>query len=149
MTLVKTKPKPASTLHKKRVGEHHKKTSRYKKTYWPYLPMLLIVGGGMLISSGINSGVSALNISNNYSYLTNHNVASVTVLQAILNSPDTGLYALVVVMFISAILLLTFRSYKKIHKFFIQTEEILLKNYAFDFVLVLVVVAGLILTKQI
>jgi len=148
MTLVKTKPKPANSLHKKRLGEHHKKTSRYNKTYWPFLPVLLMISGGVILTTRINSNVSALDISSNYSYLTNQNVANVTVLQAIMRSPNTAVFSLVVVMFIAAILLLSFRSYRKLKKFFVQTEEVLLKNYAVDFVLALIIVAGLVLTKQ-
>ncbi len=50
MTLV-TKPKRNSVHHKKRGGQHHRHSDHYLKTYWPYLPMLLIVGLGMLVNN--------------------------------------------------------------------------------------------------
>jgi hypothetical protein len=51
MTLV-TKRKPVTTIHhKRRVGTHHKKSKNYHKPYWPYLPLLLIVGVGLLFNS--------------------------------------------------------------------------------------------------
>lgn len=50
MTLV-TKPRRTSKHHKKRGGEHHHHSGHYLKTYWPYLPMLLIVGLGFLVNS--------------------------------------------------------------------------------------------------
>lgn len=37
------KPHHKPTASKKRHGQHHKTTKRYHKTYWPYLPLLLII----------------------------------------------------------------------------------------------------------
>jgi hypothetical protein len=37
--------------HKKRIGQHHRQSKVYLKSYWPYLPMLLIVGVGMAINT--------------------------------------------------------------------------------------------------
>jgi len=42
---------PAKPHHKKRHGHHHKVSKHYAKTYWPYLPMLLIVGVGILLNT--------------------------------------------------------------------------------------------------
>ncbi len=51
MVLV-AKPKRATPLHhKRRVGEHHKRNDHYLKPYWPYVPLALIVGIGLLFSS--------------------------------------------------------------------------------------------------
>ncbi len=50
MTLV-NKPKRNSVHHKRRGGTHHRHSGHYLKTYWPYLPMLLIVGLGMLVNN--------------------------------------------------------------------------------------------------
>lgn len=46
---VKPKPKP-TTHHKRRRGTHQKRSQHFTKTYWPYLPLLLIVGVGMLLN---------------------------------------------------------------------------------------------------
>jgi hypothetical protein len=45
-----TRPKP-NTHARKRHGQHHRHDKRYMKSYWPYLPMLLIVGFGILINN--------------------------------------------------------------------------------------------------
>ena len=47
LTAERRRPVP----HKKRAGQHHKKNQRYLKHYWPYLPMLLVVGMGLLLNS--------------------------------------------------------------------------------------------------
>jgi hypothetical protein len=51
MVLVTKAKRPTSIHHKRRVGQHHKQNQPYVKTYWPYLPMALIVGVGLLLSS--------------------------------------------------------------------------------------------------
>lgn len=51
MVLAST-PKPrAPAHHKKRHGGHHKTSKQYVKTYWPYLPMLLLVLTGFLFNT--------------------------------------------------------------------------------------------------
>jgi hypothetical protein len=46
-----TKSKPTTTFHKKRQAGHHRQSKHYLKTYWPYLPMLVIVAVGLMINS--------------------------------------------------------------------------------------------------
>ena len=48
----KTKSKP---INKKRYAGHHPSSKRYLKTYWPYLPILLIIASGI----GVNNFLSA------------------------------------------------------------------------------------------
>lgn len=51
MVLV-AKPKRSPEIHhKKRSGQHHKQGKHYVKPYWPYLPLLAIVGIGIVINS--------------------------------------------------------------------------------------------------
>jgi hypothetical protein len=45
-----TRPKP-KTHAKKRQAQHHRHSKHYLKSYWPYLPMLLIVGLGLMVNS--------------------------------------------------------------------------------------------------
>lgn len=49
---VKQKPK-ATTHHKRRQGTHQKRSNHFTKTYWPYLPLLLIVGIGMFFNNAV------------------------------------------------------------------------------------------------
>lgn len=63
-----TKPKK-TTLHKKRRAQHHSHSKHYLKTYWPYLPMLTIVGVGLIINS-LWSNQSVLGTFNDYSVQT-------------------------------------------------------------------------------
>lgn len=45
-----TRPRPKAH-HRKRQGHHHRHSGNYLKPYWPYLPMLIIVGLGLLVNS--------------------------------------------------------------------------------------------------
>jgi hypothetical protein len=51
MVLATRQKRPTSVHHRKRNGQHHKATKTYTKTYWPYLPLLIIIGLGI----GFNS----------------------------------------------------------------------------------------------
>ncbi len=56
---IAVKQKPKRTIsHKKRRGVHQKRSTHFVKAYWPYLPLLFIVGLGLIFNSSfIQSGV--------------------------------------------------------------------------------------------
>ena len=75
-----TKPKRNTPLHKKRSGKHHRQSKHYLKAYWPYLPMLSIIGLGIWVNS-VWSQPSVLGASSDFSSrsllrATNNNRAS-------------------------------------------------------------------------
>jgi uncharacterized protein YkwD len=45
--VLSSQTKTPSIHHKKRNGRHHKVTKTYHKTYWPYLPLVAIIGLGI------------------------------------------------------------------------------------------------------
>lgn len=57
MVLVATRPKRSKppVHHLKRTGQHHKTSKHYSKTYWPYLPLLVIVVLGVAFSSWLSN----------------------------------------------------------------------------------------------
>lgn len=58
---------PETIHHKKRRGQHHKASKHYAKTYWPYLPMLLIVVLGFVVNAGLGSRMGVLSYATNMS----------------------------------------------------------------------------------
>lgn len=50
MVLVAPKKRTHSIHDKRRHGRHHKRSDDYHKAYWPYLPMALIVGLGVVVN---------------------------------------------------------------------------------------------------
>lgn len=51
MVLVTKTKRPSSIHHKRRHGQHHKQSTDYHKPYWPYLPIGLIIGLGLLVNT--------------------------------------------------------------------------------------------------
>lgn len=51
MVLVPQSKPQTTTHHKKRIGEHHKHSAHYGKPYWPYLPLVAIVGIGLVLNT--------------------------------------------------------------------------------------------------
>lgn len=51
MTLTKPKPRRTPANHSKRTGQHHSRTHRYVKMYWPYLPMVAILALSFVVNS--------------------------------------------------------------------------------------------------
>jgi hypothetical protein len=51
MAFKAVKQKRPAVHHKKRTGSHHRQNDKYLRHYWPYIPMLLIVGIGLLLNS--------------------------------------------------------------------------------------------------
>jgi uncharacterized protein YkwD len=51
MTLTKATPKRPRPTDRKRSGQHHRHSSHYVKTYWPYLPVLAIMLVGFVLSN--------------------------------------------------------------------------------------------------
>lgn len=59
----RTKPK---SHHKKRQAQHHRQSKHYLKTYWPYLPMVMIVALGIAVNN-LWSHASVLGAQQNFS----------------------------------------------------------------------------------
>ncbi len=51
MVLVSKTKRSHSIHHKRRHGHHHKQSPDYHKPYWPYLPLGIIIGLGVLVNS--------------------------------------------------------------------------------------------------
>lgn len=52
---IATRPKPRAAHQKKRQAQHHRQNKPYLKAYWPYLPLVAIVGVGFMVNSLWNS----------------------------------------------------------------------------------------------
>lgn len=57
MVLVAKPKQPTHSIqHKKRHGLHQKHNERFLKTYWPYLPMLMIGAVGLAVLGAVTIG---------------------------------------------------------------------------------------------
>ncbi len=64
-----TRSKPPAH-YKKRQAQHHRRSKHYLKSYLPYLPMLLIVGSGLLINNLWSRPTQVLGASRDFSSIS-------------------------------------------------------------------------------
>jgi uncharacterized protein YkwD/uncharacterized membrane protein len=63
---VATKQKPKQTTHhRKRAGTHQKRSDHFVKTYWPYIPLVAIVGIGMFFNNLLANPAGVLSYATN------------------------------------------------------------------------------------
>lgn len=55
MTIAKNTHRRPSSNTKKRSGHHHQQNPRYKKAYWPYLPIIAVVSLGFMLNTWIGT----------------------------------------------------------------------------------------------
>lgn len=122
LTTSKTRAHPAL---KKRQGTHHRHSKSYLKTYWPYLPVIGVIGLGLVINHDWHTTPSV-------------NLTSYTYFDLLESS--IGLFAL-------AIFLL--RHAFAWHKVLVYGEEFAAKHPALDICLVTVAVGGMLLAHHI
>lgn len=59
------KPRPTAH-HKKRSAGHHQQGKHYLKAYWPYIPMLMTIGLGMVVNSFWGNSQQVLGASSDF-----------------------------------------------------------------------------------
>lgn len=138
---IATRPKP-KVQHKKRKAQHHSRNSNYLKPYWPYLPMLVIVGLGVLVNNhwpssltNINSGLSA-------------SALPPTRIEGLVGSQDN--WSLVFIILIAGIAAAVFLSqhWFRIKRKLNDGERFMVKHPWFDIALVAVCTVGAVLTRS-
>lgn len=132
MTLVKTRSKITAN-QKKMTAAHHRKTQHYLKPYWPYLPIILILGGALfanelLPASFSNSPLTQLN-----------NGARI---DSVIGNHSSLLIIVLTVLLIFLVGLFLIRHIKILRNLIVHGEEILSRKLMLDIVLALVI-AGL------
>jgi len=67
---ISTKPKPKPQAHhRKRTAAHHRQSKRYVKSYWPYIPMFLMIAAG-IVANSFMSTYGVLGANSDFSHST-------------------------------------------------------------------------------
>lgn len=122
-----TKPRTGA-VHKQIHAAHHRQSKHYLKTYWPYLPVLVIVVGGLYLASNWHT----TNVPSPGPKLTNYTYYDVL-------ESSIGLLAL------SIFLLRHAFAWRKV---FVKSETFAIKHPMFDIALVSIAVVGLLLSHH-
>lgn len=138
-----TRPKP-SVSHRKRQAQHHRHTKPYLKTYWPYLPMLAIIGLGYLANNYWPSAVQSGLLPND---LVDSNGQALTRIQTVSGSSGQTLLLIVLGITAAAFAVVLFRHWYKVQRLLNRGEKFAAEHVWLDVALVLVVVVGVVLTR--
>ena len=130
MTLVKTKRR-VTTHQRKVAGEHHRKSQKYTKTYWPYLPIIAILAGSAALSQVFISSPLINTISPDEG--------------SIISGASNNMYLwFTYLAIIILIVWFSIRHISRIKKLILASEHVLARHYVLD-VAIAILLGGLIL----
>jgi hypothetical protein len=133
-----TRPKP-KVQHKKRSALHHRQSKLYMKTYWPYLPMLGIIGAGYLANQHWPSGLDTASFDI---------PASRTRIETLTGTQNEWALSLIVLIAMAAFGVFLFQHWFRVHRMISRGEAFVVKHPWFDISLVAVFTVGILLTRQ-
>ncbi|MGC1177261.1 MAG: hypothetical protein WA843_04280 [Candidatus Saccharimonadales bacterium] len=141
-----TKPKRTSISHKRRSGTHHHHNKPYLKHYWPYLPMLMIVGIGAVIDRlwPVGSTVASQPFGSQFA----STVQPGSRLEMLTGSHATWLFSVVACLSIIAFTVFLVRHSHRLHRLLVKGESFASNHPLLDIALVFVFTAGFILTSS-
>lgn len=140
-----TRPKP-TVHHKKRQAQHHRHSKHYLKAYWPYIPVLMIVGTGAIVNklwsvdaSGVKAGLAV-----NPQLSSGQSAARIQVLSG---SYGSWIVAVISAIALAALVLFVIRDWYRLHRLINRGELFIYNHRWFDLLLVLVFTAGFVLAS--
>ncbi len=139
-----TRPKPKAH-NRKRQAQHHRQGKAYLKTYWPYLPMFAIIGGGVwlnkywyahpaLTSSSAGAAVSS---------------AGTSRLQSIFGGNSTWVLPAALVITAIAFAVFIISHWYRLHRYINKGELFIVRHPAWEIATVAIFTFGYVLTRGI
>jgi len=143
-----TRPKP-NVSHKKRQAQHHRHSKHYLRPYWPYLPMLAVVAGGVIVNAlwsaghlpGVTSGSATLS--------SLETSGSLSRIQALSGSQATGALDVVILISSVAFAAFVFRHSRRLNRLLREGETFMYRYAWVDVATVLVFTVGFVLTRPV
>ena len=114
-------------VHKKIKADHHRRNKNYLKTYWPYIPIIGIIGLGVLINNNWHTQVPQTSV-------TLSSYSSFTIIEYFI--------------YITALVIFLLRHAFAWHKVFVKGEDFATKHPMLDVLLVAIATFGLLLAHH-
>ena len=133
-----TRPKPKSH-HKKRQAQHHRHSKHYVKAYLPYLPMLAIVGMGVLVNKFWSDS--------NLAVATVKPAVGTSRLGLVTGNSSVHLFYLVLAATFAAASVFVLLQWYRLKRVVNRGEKFIVEHPWFDLGLLFVVTAGVVLTR--
>lgn len=145
-------PRPKTTVqHRKRSALHHRRSKSYMHTYWPYMPMLAIVGLGLAVNSVLDKSslfsASATGMQAASAAIGSSNVLPLTRAQVLVGSGSSWIPVTIVGLGIIAGVWLAFSHIRRFRLAFEQSEQFIIKHPMLDIALVFVVTSSAVLGR--
>lgn len=137
---IASRPKP-KVQHKKRKAMHHQHTNAYLKPYWPYLPMVAIVGFGAYLSAHWPASLAGLNAN------MSGTAQGLTRIEAMTGSQNSWSLALIILMTAIAAVVFVTQHWFRVKRALNRGERLIVKHPLFDIALVAICTIGIILTR--
>jgi len=138
-----TRPKP-NVHHKKRQAGHHRHNQDYVKTYWPFLPVLAIMGTGIAIDrSWTPAASSQASLAGSQAEV----LTSATRLQAVTGSSSTWVATAVVVIAVIALVIFLARHTLAFNHMVVKGKHFVTRHPFFDIVAALIFTTGFVLVR--
>ncbi len=149
MTLQKNKLQKNKPVHvKKRHALHHRVNSnKYVNTYWPYLPVVGVITGGLLISKYASVGL----LSSDSALLGEGTKNSLPIIgSALVKNEGNNNWLLIITLALTIFLVawLIVRNIKRLNKIIKSSEKVISKNYILDMVLAVLIFSGILLAHN-
>jgi hypothetical protein len=141
-----TRSKPKAH-YRKRQAQHHHHGKLYLKTYWPYLPMLAIVGVGALANRALYSS-SSLSTSAGAAIGAQQaaNLGS-SRLQSLIGSQSPWIFVGVLFITAGAFTVFVASHWHRVHRLMNKGEAFVIRRPWFDIATVAVFTVGFVLTR--
>jgi hypothetical protein len=123
MTLVKAKSRTTTNMRRVR-GDHHRKNQKYTKTYWPYIPVVFILGGSLVASEYLPVTVGA---------------TGSTRVGAVLGSNNRTLILMMELALVVLVSWFVVRHFKRIKTLIAGGEHVLARHYTLDVLLGMII----------
>lgn len=141
-----TRPKP-TTSHKKRHAQHHRHSKTYIRAYWPYLPMLAIVGVGAVVNKvwyTVGTSASVAGLSPQLAA-----TQSLTRVQALTGDQTGKVLGVVILVTFAAFVLFVLRHSRRLHRLVTRGEAFVSDHPTLDITTVFIFTVGIVLTRVI
>jgi hypothetical protein len=139
MVLATKSRRPTTSIkHKKRYGQHHRQTKHYLQPYWPYIPIIFIVGLGVYVNGLLPSSSTQISL----------NQASPA---AMLKTTYYGVWLIagISVLMIGSLLIFIIRHTAAWKKVFVYGEKFSVEHPWVDIMIVTIVTAGVVINHAI
>jgi uncharacterized membrane protein YidH (DUF202 family) len=144
-----TRPKP-KPQHRKQRAQHHHHGKLYLKTYWPYLPMLAIIGVGALVNRALYSS-SQLNSTAGVVIGTRYatGLGSSSRLHSLLGTQTDVIFLGVLLVTAAAFAFFVASHWYRLHRLMNKGEAFVIRRPWLDIATVAVFTVGFVLTRAV